>query len=248
MSRPGFGLRQQKDPRDARYSLRALLLDPLIEKFFPRGIPPGKKHYRTGPVLNQGPTGTCVAHGWSGRAYDAPIMQRPPLSPFDLYRQIVQVDEWSDNDHEANAPDSQLQAGTSVRAGAQIMRKMGLIENFLWAQSVEDIRAAHLAGFGGFVIGVGWTSDMMELDADGFANYSGIMEGGHCVVTKGWNDRVPYRGGIVRAVRFKQSWGQWGEGGYGWIKEDDLAKQLADGGEFCLPVEVRVEPLKLEGE
>jgi len=177
--------------------------------------------------------------------HDAPIMQKPTLSPFDLYRQFVQVDEWSDNDWEANTSDNnQLQAGTSVRAGAQVLRKMGLISNFLWAKTVEDVRAAHLANFGGFVVGVAWSTSMMEADSDGFINYSGVIEGGHCVASKGWNDRVKYRGGYVRALRIKQSWGQWGQNGFAWITEHDVAKLIADQGEFCLPVEIKVTPLK----
>jgi hypothetical protein len=153
----GMGLRVSPDSRDNQYPVR-LLLDPLIEKFFPRGLPGPYQHYNTGPVLNQGATGTCVGHGWTARMHDAPIMQKPTLSPFDLYRLFVKEDEWDDNDWEANTTnDSQLQSGTSVRAGAQVLRKLGLIKNFLWAREVEDLRAAHLAKFGGFVIGGPWT-------------------------------------------------------------------------------------------
>jgi hypothetical protein len=243
----GMGLRVSPDSRDNQYPVR-LLLDPLIEKFFPRGLPGPYQHYNTGPVLNQGATGTCVGHGWTARMHDAPIMQKPTLSPFDLYRLFVKEDEWDDNDWEANTTnDSQLQSGTSVRAGAQVLRKLGLIKNFLWAREVEDLRAAHLAKFGGFVIGGPWTSNMMDTDIDGFVNYTGVTEGGHCVATKGWHDRVKHRGRLTRAMRCKQSWGQnWGQGGYFWISEDDLAKWFADHSEFCLPVEVRVAPLKIE--
>ena len=116
----------------------------------------------------------------------------------------------------------------------------------------DDVNAdkqGRLAKFGGFVIGVPWSADMMETDGDGFVNYSGPIEGGHCVVTKGWSDRVRHNGRVVRAARGKQSWGDdWGEGGFFWIEEHDLEKFLADDGEFCLPVEVKVQPLKKAGE
>ena len=145
-------------------------------------------------MLDQGRTGTCVGHGWTARANDAPIKQPLPMSPFDLYREIVKIDEWDDNDWEATASDDQLQCGTSVRAGAQVMRRLGLITNFLWCQTLENLRAWHLANFGGVVCGAPWLANMMESDGDGFINYSGITEGGHCFVSKGWNDRVKHNG------------------------------------------------------
>jgi hypothetical protein len=240
-----LGRRHAPDVRDANFPMR-LMLDPLREQFFPRGLPEGTRHYRPGPRLDQGKTGTCIAHGWTGKVMGAPIMQRVPMTPYDLYRQIVQVDEWPDNDHEATAPDTGLQLGTSVRAGAKVLQRLGLISNYLWAESVEDVRAWHLAGFGGCVIGVSWSRDMFRTDPDGFISYTGQVDGGHCVYTTGWNDHVKHHGQFTRAVRFQQSWTlPWGDKGSGraWISEADLAKLMVDDGEVCAAVEVRIAGL-----
>lgn len=231
-----LGRRFAPDPRDRRFLMRDQL-DPLREQYFPKGIPPGSRHYRPGPVLNQGATGTCVAHGWTAKANAAPIMQALPMTPFALYRSIVLLDEWSDNDSEATAPDADLQNGTSVRAGAKAMQQLGLLKQYLWADSVEDVRAWHLAGFGGVVLGINWTSAMFTPD---HLSYIGDPEGGHCIVTTGWNDSVTHNGRKVRAVRFQNSWSAgWGQGGRAWIEEGDLAKLLADQGEACAATELK---------
>lgn len=235
-----FGRLHAPDSRDAAFPMR-LMLDPIREVAFPRGIPEGTRHYNTGPILNQGATGTCVAHGWTSKANGAPIMQPTGLHPYDLYRKIVLVDEWRENDREATAPNGQLQSGTSVRAGAKVLQSMGLLQSYLWAESVDDVRAWHLAGKGGIVLGTTWKSDMMKVDSDGFVSYTGRDEGGHCYVTKGWSDTVKRGGRKVRAARCQQSWGdKWGQKGFFWFSEEDLAKAIADYGEACAATEVRI--------
>jgi hypothetical protein len=241
----GFGRRQAVDARDARYPMR-LLLDPLREQFFPRGLPSGFRYYTQGPVLDQGATGTCVAHAWAGWMYGAPLMTKPASvpSPYNLYRAIVPLDEWTDNDHEATAPDHQLQLGTSVRAGAQMLRAAGRVKNFLWADTVEDVRAWHLAGFGGVILGTWWTEGMDTPDAQGVIRYTGAQLGGHAYKTAGWTDKFTYKGTLHRAVRILNSWGRgWGQSGRAWVLEADLAQLIADAGECCAAVEQPVTPL-----
>lgn len=241
-----FGRLYTPDARDRNFPMR-LMLDPIREAAFPRGIPPGTRHYNPGKILNQGSTGTCVAHGWAAKVHGAPIMQPLPMSVYDFYRKVVLADEYSDNDSEAVAPDSGLQFGTSVRGGAKAAQALGLIMSYLWATSVDDARAWHLIGRGGLVLGITWKSDMMETDSDGFINFTGTVEGGHCVCTTGWSDTVRHNGQLVRAVRIQQSWGTpWGDEGTGrcWMSEDDLAKAIADDGEVCAATEVRIAPAK----
>lgn len=241
---PAFGRRFIPDARDKRFPMR-LALDPLRDLAFPHGIPPGARSYRPGPVLNQGRTGTCVAHGWTGKVHAGPVMQPMPLTPFDFYRLVVTLDEYDDNDSEATAADADLQSGTSVRAGAKAAQKLGLIKNYLWAESVDDMRAWHLVGKGGMVVGITWKSNMMQTDSDGFITFTGQNEGGHCVHTITWDDNRKHNGRIVRAAKIQQSWGlPWGDRGTGvaWMEEDDWAKAIQDDGEFCAATEIRYTP------
>src|SRR5215207_1233815 len=94
---PAFGRRDAPDERDRGFAMRRVL-DPLRVDFFPAGIPTGARHYFSGPILDQGATGTCVAHGWTAKVHAAPIMQKMTVTPYNFYRKIVMVDEWSDND------------------------------------------------------------------------------------------------------------------------------------------------------
>jgi hypothetical protein len=240
----GMGRRYAPDERDNKYPMRLALA--AIEERFPSFAAEGSRHYRPGKVWVQGKTGTCVEHGTRHWMEAAPIMQQLPYPQFDFYRKIVKDDEWSDNDHEATAPVEQLQSGTSVRASLEQLRKDGLVKQYLWARTVADIRAWHLAGFGGTILGLPWKTGMFDADTTGFINATGVVEGGHCVSTTGWNDRVRRNGKYVRAVRIQQSWQlPWGDGGDGraWLLEDDLAKLLADQGEAAAPTQVRVIPL-----
>lgn len=229
------------DARDLNF-LMGPRLELTRDRAFPIGLPADGmlRHYLPGRLLDQGKTGTCVAHGWTGLAHSSPIRQKLPWSPFDFYRRIVLVDEWRENDAEATAPDHQLQSGTSVRAGAKVLQSSGYISEYLWARSASDVRAWHLTGNGGVVLGLWWYTGMFTTDSDGFISATGQKEGGHCVVTTGWNDRVTRNGRLVRACRIQNSWGtSWGQGGRCWITFDDLHKLIADQGEACAPVETK---------
>jgi hypothetical protein len=243
----GLGrLKPLEDPKDQNYPMR-LRLGVVQELVFPRGIPPGSRHFLPAPpIINQLKTGTCVAHGLISYLAAPPIMQRFPLTPYDLYRRIVAGDSFPGNDHEATAPDSHLQYGTDERSGLEVLRAMGYISNYLWAESTEDARSWIMASMSGLVGGFPWTTNMMDTDSEGFISYTGQDEGGHFIYLGGWNDRVKHHGKYVRAIRFQQSWEPtWGQKGRAWITEDDLAKMMQDGGKIAAPVETRVVPLKI---
>lgn len=235
----GFGRLFAPDARDRRFTLGPALASAL--EFFPKGIPEGSRHFFSGAVKNQHNTGTCVAFGTGAKINAAPIMQPLPMSEYDFYRGIVSRDEWRENDHEASAPDSGLQSGTSVRASAKYAQELGLIEEYRWAEDVEQGRAFILIGLGGLVGGFTWKSNMMDTDSEGFVSFTGQTVGGHCIYINGWNDRVKRGGRYVRAARAQNSWGtNWGQQGRFWILEDDLQKMIADDGELCAMLENRL--------
>lgn len=239
-----FGRLVAPDSRDAHFRMK-LVLDPLRDKYFPKGIPPGSRYYHPGPLRDQGQTGCCTAFGTTLRIESAPVMQPLPgkITPYDLYRQIVLLDEFPENDHEATAPDAQLQAGSSVRAALKAAQTLGCFPTYLWADSVEDVRAWHLAGFGGVVLGLQWKSGMMQTDSDGFIHYTGQVEGGHCIGSVGWTDLKKVGGKIVPAMEIQNSWGAWGYRGTGraWMAVDEFGTALADQGEAGAPTEVKVK-------
>lgn len=241
---PGFGRLYAPDYRDARFQM-SQVLDPIRQMAFPHGVPEGSRGYKTLRFLDQGETGTCVEHGWTAKIEGGPVVRPFPLPHFEFYRLCVGADEIPENDHEAKELDPRrLQYGTTVRAGAKVAQKLGLLKNYVWTNNVDDVRAWHLVGHGGVVLGITWKTGMMQTDSDGFIHFTGNIEGGHCVATVKWSDFVKRGSSIVRAVRIQQSWKlPWGDRGQGfaWLEEQDLAYALADAGECCAATELKVK-------
>ncbi len=230
---PAFGRLYVQDDRDQGFLMRGVL-DAFEDRYFPRGLPQGTRHYRPGPVLDQGNTGTCVAHGWVGWSEGAPLMIKrvAEMDPFLLYDRIVKVDEWDDNDNDVDR-----QFGTSVRAGAKVLQEEGHIKEYRWAESADDVRSWHLAGFGTVVLGIDWKTGMLETDSKGFLHATGVVEGGHCVKTTGWSDTIAPGG----AVRIQNSWNKgWGQKGRAWILRDDLDELIHNQGEACAALEKKI--------
>src|SRR5688572_14129202 len=90
----GLGRIHAPDERDTMYPMRAAL---------PVGPLPSRKMWRfRGDVLDQGATGTCVAHAWVHFLRCAPIQTgKPGYSAYELYRKVILLDEFPANDSEA---------------------------------------------------------------------------------------------------------------------------------------------------
>jgi hypothetical protein len=217
----GLGRIAALDSRDRAYLLRAAL-------------PTVTRRNRSWPFfaqpLDQGPTGTCVEHGWRHWGLCAPVIsvrQLRLLPQYSLYREMILVDEFTDNDN-----DTELQLGTSVRAGAKIMQKHGFLSVYGWA---FDIGTAidWLCSQGPLVFGTRWTTGMFTPSAEGFVTDTGTEAGGHCYAAIGWSEK---RG----AMRFMNSWGgSWGQKGRFWMTGETVTRLLAADGECCTALEVR---------
>lgn len=224
-----FGRRDQfEDPRD--YPLRAALgVAPAV---LPRY---NYWNYNYVP-LDQGQTGTCVAHGGKNFLLADPIVQVTrdgPPAPYAMYREIVLLDEWSDNDWEANAPDEQLQSGTSSRALCTWLRNNGYIAEYRRARNIDDM-AEWVALHGPLLMGVPWYEGMLNVDSRGYIVRNGAPLGGHFVIIVGVNfDR--------RDFTIENSWGRWGIAGTGrarisWMDMETIV--FVEGGEAYAGLEV----------
>lgn len=236
MPQPFFGRIEHDDPRDDLYLMRAIQPSeaeaPLV----------GLRIYERGPILNQGQTGTCVAHAWRAWLSGEPIRTSKGPQPFDLYDRCIKIDPWPENDN-----DTVRALGTSVRAGAQILSTLGHVKSYLWAFDVDDVRRWVLSGQGGVVLGTGWTSEMMQPDAEGIVRARGRSMGGHSTYLFGIDDRNGY-------ALIQNSWGaEWG----GWkhpftgrrvyigccrLPLEDLDKLIRERGEACTATEQTVRP------
>jgi hypothetical protein len=228
----GFGRIAVPDARDESYPMRAALRP---------GPLPTSRYFLTGSQLplDQGQTGTCVAHAWTGFLLAAPLMSKGVPSAFDAYRGIVLADEFSENDFEATQPNENLQSGSSVRGGAKYFQAQGRLKSYVWASSTEDMALWLLTGRGPIVLGTDWHWNMSDLDAKGVAHLGGGIADGHAYLCIGYNR-------LYRMFRCINSWGSsFGSNGRFWILEDEMAVLLDAQGEACAAVEQKVPKVTL---
>lgn len=220
---PALGRRFAPDQRDWSYPARSAL--PVTEPALPY------KYWSHRTKLDQGNTGTCVAHGCTHLVENSPICPPGTVNPFDLYREIVLLDEWSENDYEASGSEDNMQFGTSVRAGMKALQARGLISEYRWAWNADTV-ARWIWTSGPVVIGVSWFNGMFYPDLKThIIEATGGVAGGHCVILDGVNMKT-------RMVRCLNSWGpSYGNNGAARMTFETLEKLLADDGEAAMAVE-----------
>lgn len=177
------------------------------------------KFWEPGVVMDQGPTSSCVGHACSLLISSAPRMQAKP-DPFIVYKKARMIDEFPDD-----------QPGTSVRAGMQTLRNLGLIKSFHWAESVDDIKR-YLCTIGPIVFGTPWYDSMMFPKSGGdivIKGESGKM--GHSYLGIGWDSDF----GIMIQNSYSEKWGSMG--GRAFISDDTMERLLKEGGVACAGIE-----------
>lgn len=217
----GLGRRPAPDPRDQGYQLRTLLAAPLAEapaKLF-------RYWNQMGWWGDQGPTSQCVAFAWAHYLEDGPVTQPgkgPILAPASIYAEAQKVDEWPGEGYD----------GTSVRAGAKVLQKVGFVSTYAWAWDLNTVIDSVLAA-GPVVMGTNWYRSMFDPDPEGIVEISGPLAGGHAWVINGANRTA----GLVRC---KNSWSRsWGKKGNFYLSFESLARLIAEDGEACMAVEVK---------
>jgi hypothetical protein len=199
---------------------------------------PSRKSWRIGSkALDQGSTGTCVGHAWRNFLRAQPVQtEKGGPSAYDIYRSAVKVDEWSDNDDEAELPDGDrhLDYGTSVRAGAKAVMELGRLKSYLWAFALQPAIEWVLTE-GPVVLGTNWWSSFQTPDAEAIVQIkaNASVVGGHAYLWRG----VDTKRGLALC---SNSWGDgWGKSGDFYLPLRDLERLIADDGEVCTAVEKR---------
>lgn len=210
-----------------------------VSEIIPEKTHENSKLWKEGPVLDQGHEGACVGFGWTAHAICDP--NAPAATPWvgwlndlarSFYKRAQKLDKWPGEDY----------SGTSVLAGAKVMKEKGLISEYRWCFSIDELRDA-VVNIGPVVIGIPWYSGMydvrhvMEKGKDSYAlvEISGDLVGGHCITVTGYDFET-------KMFRWRNSWGKWyGIGGSAYIKEEDLNSLVANRAEMCIPIKTDAE-------
>lgn len=206
-----LGRRHAPDARDQHHLLSARLGATIIR--------PPKKTWRIWWRGDQRDTSECVGYSWHGLLRCLPLLQRDPL-PSAIYHEAQKVDEWEGVDYE----------GTSVRAGAKVLKSAGKITAYGWAFDIETV-LNWLAVKGPVCLGTVWHDQMFRPDATGRVRPGGLIAGGHAYLAIGYDD-------TLRRLICQNSWGTtWGIKGRFHLDYDDADQLIRDDGEACTATE-----------
>src|SRR3990172_5922594 len=222
----GLGRRHAPDPRDNAFMIREFAAPVKA------AVPVRQTRYwnASGWWGDQNGFQSCVGFAWTAWVEDGPITHKPkgaktpPLyDPAFLYAEAQKVDEW-----EGAEP---AYFGTSVRAGAKVLKTLGLISEYRWTWDVNDVIDA-LLYIGPVVVWTNFYESMLTPDENGLWGIAGPVIGGHAYVLNGISQPK-------NLIRIKNSWSRgWGKNGFAYIMPHDLQRLLNEQGECCLATEV----------
>ncbi len=229
-----------KSPKDKRDFLVSTFVKDIIEKL------PTKFSIRNKmtPVRSQGKEGACV--GFAGavgvKEYQEQIDYGKfiSLSPRFLYEEAKKI--------------SGHREGTTLKACAKVLVNTGVCESGFWKYISNDLQQslpgahhnalkyriksgyvritnekelkASLIKYGAIIIGVKVYKNWKRQKNGHIPNptfYEKIQgaEGGHAITITGFND-------VTQEYEFKNSWGQWGDKGYGFLTYQEIRRTLQD--------------------
>jgi hypothetical protein len=178
--------------------------------------------------LNQGPFGVCVGDGFAQWGNTLPVDDKyTQTDARAIYYETTIIDGWPDD---PDAPGGGQQ-GATVRSGAKAMQNRGRLSTYAFASSTSTV-TQWIQQKGPVVIGVNWYSGMFSTDANGYIRITGGVEGGHCVILRGYlASEAAYLG--------ENSWGpEWGQAGTFKLKVTDFGRLLSEDGEAVAAVEL----------
>lgn len=176
-------------------------------------------------VLDQGQEGACTGFALVGCMLTTPKawLGLTNTEAHLVYMEARRDDEYPGEDYE----------GSSVLGAMRAGVKLGLIAEYWWATTLEEIISG-VSHYGAMEFGSDWLTGMDHPDEKGFVHFTGTRRGGHAYEVGGVNVHEEY-------FRLDNSWGEDGYGikGSAKISFADVQKIIDSQGEFALPHKLR---------
>lgn len=212
-TRPGMGRGLINHDEESKNFRATKLLTPQQDA-------PKDRTWRRIGALDQGDTPECVAYTGVGMMNTLPLSRLWPyakrikFSEDDWYNGARKNDEWRGENYQ----------GTSGLGLCRYLKKIGIIKEYHWCFGLTDVLMT-LSWVGPVGIGINWTNDMFNPDANGFIHPTGGDAGGHQIELTAIN---VHEG----SVTVTNSWGKtWGDEGKAKMSWDDLGNRLDNQGD-----------------
>lgn len=183
-------------------------------------LAPRSYTWRVDTWLDQGREGACVgfAHCHELAARPNVVMGITNQYAQGYYKRCQQIDEWP----------GEAYSGTSVLAGAKVMKERGFITEYRWATTVDDVRRT-VGNRGPVIIGVRWYEGMYRPNSKGYVEPTGRVLGRHAILVHANSE-------TNRCVTLWNSWGQgWGVNGTAKLSHASLGVLLEQNGVCMVP-------------
>lgn len=128
--------------------------------------------------LCRGGYGACVGFTWAHALSSLGTTVDDKFAIESIYWEAQRIDSYPGGSYPGAHP---ISAGTSVRAGAQVVQGLGLIRDCLWLQTIDEVLAA-VTSIGPVVFGCEWHREMSKPDHYGFVLPAGGKRGRHCIL------------------------------------------------------------------
>jgi hypothetical protein len=186
----------------------------------PTPSPDDLVQWEIGYILDQTDTPHCVGFGAAGFIGDKPVTSLVTnKTGHDIYYLCKKKEGEPGREN-----------GSDVRSAAKVLKDMGRISVYGFAETIEEI-VAWVRTNGPVQVGALWLNDMFNPDADGYVHPTGDIAGGHSWLIVGHD-------GALNDFIMQNSWGPgWANGGLFRMKVADFARLFARDGEALVTLE-----------